>query len=144
VASRILSEEDGMKNLCSVNLHNAVTVSQHRLGKRVAQIHFKRWNWFRIALTTSFMIAFFSWMLPNQWRPVPIDAIMWICTPLAVLWLVLLRIAIHYFRLRALWIVLGAPAALYWPLWLLWNGIPGCYWNAGCARFLHRPKSPHP
>ena len=34
----VLSEEDGMKAPCAVNLHNAVTVSQKRLGRRVARI----------------------------------------------------------------------------------------------------------
>lgn len=34
----VLNEEDGMKAPCAVNLHNAVTVSQQRLGKRVAQL----------------------------------------------------------------------------------------------------------
>ena len=34
----VLSEEDGMKTQSAVNLHNAVTISQHRLGKRVAQL----------------------------------------------------------------------------------------------------------
>lgn len=33
-----LTEDDGMKTLCAVNLHNAVTVSQDRLGRRVAQL----------------------------------------------------------------------------------------------------------
>lgn len=33
-----LDEEDGVKSPCAVNLHNAVTVSQQRLGKRVAQL----------------------------------------------------------------------------------------------------------
>jgi len=33
-----LDEEDGMKAACAVNLHNAVTVSQQRLGKRVAHL----------------------------------------------------------------------------------------------------------
>ena len=33
-----LNEDDGMKAPCAVNLHNAVTVSQERLGKRVAQL----------------------------------------------------------------------------------------------------------
>lgn len=33
-----LDEEDGMKAPCAVNLHNAVTVSQQRLGKRVAHV----------------------------------------------------------------------------------------------------------
>ena len=34
----VLREEDGMKAPCAVNLHNAVTVSQNRLGRRVAQL----------------------------------------------------------------------------------------------------------
>jgi mRNA interferase MazF len=32
----ILDIADGMKGRCAVNLHNAVTISQERLGKRVA------------------------------------------------------------------------------------------------------------
>ena len=40
----VLSEEDGMKTPCAVNLHNAVTVSQDRLGKRVAQLNSLRMN----------------------------------------------------------------------------------------------------
>jgi len=39
-----LSEEDGMKADCAVNLHNAVTVSQQRLGRRVAQLRTQRMN----------------------------------------------------------------------------------------------------
>ncbi len=34
----LLTEEDGMKRPCAVNLHNAVTISQSRLGKRVARL----------------------------------------------------------------------------------------------------------
>ena len=33
-----LDEDDGMKGPCAVNLHNAVTVSQGRLGRRVARL----------------------------------------------------------------------------------------------------------
>ena len=39
-----LDEEDGMKAPCAVNLHNAVTVSQQRLGKRVAHLDSPRMN----------------------------------------------------------------------------------------------------
>ena len=35
----VLGSEDGMKGPCAVNLHNAVTVSKERLGRRVAQLH---------------------------------------------------------------------------------------------------------
>jgi len=34
----VLDEEDGMNAPCAVNLHNVVTVSQQRLGKRVARL----------------------------------------------------------------------------------------------------------
>jgi mRNA interferase MazF len=40
----VLSEEDGMKFPCAVNLHNAATVSQQRLGRRVAQLSAARMN----------------------------------------------------------------------------------------------------
>ena len=34
----VLGEADGMKKPCVANLHNVVTVSQRRLGKRVAHL----------------------------------------------------------------------------------------------------------
>ena len=34
----VLNEDDGMKTMCAVNLHNAVTVAQERLGRRVARL----------------------------------------------------------------------------------------------------------
>ncbi|HEX8713872.1 MAG TPA: type II toxin-antitoxin system PemK/MazF family toxin [Terracidiphilus sp.] len=38
----VLSEQDGLKTDCAVNLHNAVTVSQNRFGRRVAQLNSAR------------------------------------------------------------------------------------------------------
>jgi mRNA interferase MazF len=40
----VLTEEDGMKAPCAVNLHNVVTVSQQRLGRRVAHLNSVRMN----------------------------------------------------------------------------------------------------
>jgi mRNA interferase MazF len=40
----VLNEDDGMKSPCAVNLHHAVTVSQERLGKRVAHLSPRRMN----------------------------------------------------------------------------------------------------
>jgi mRNA interferase MazF len=37
-----LGEADGMKGLCAVNLHNVVTVSKARLGRRVAGLSAER------------------------------------------------------------------------------------------------------
>ena len=38
----LLDEEDGMKRRCAVNLHNAVTVSQQRLGRRLSRLGARR------------------------------------------------------------------------------------------------------
>ena len=38
----VLDEEDGMKSRCAVNLHNAVTVSQRRMGRRVSRLSASR------------------------------------------------------------------------------------------------------
>ncbi len=38
----ILDIEDGMKRRCAVNLHNAVTVAQARLGRRVGTLRAER------------------------------------------------------------------------------------------------------
>jgi mRNA interferase MazF len=38
----ILDVADGMKDRCAVNLHHAVTVSQGRLGRRVASLSHER------------------------------------------------------------------------------------------------------
>jgi mRNA interferase MazF len=40
----VLNEEDGMKAPCAVNLHNVVTVSQDRLGRRLARLSSWRMN----------------------------------------------------------------------------------------------------
>jgi len=46
----ILDIDDGMKNRCAVNLHNAVTIAQERLGKRVASLSAGRMHEVCIAL----------------------------------------------------------------------------------------------
>lgn len=38
----VLDETDGMETRCAVNLHNAVTISKERLGRRVARLNSAR------------------------------------------------------------------------------------------------------
>jgi mRNA interferase MazF len=40
----VLGEDDGMKAPCAVNLHNKITVTQDRLGKRVGRLNSVRMN----------------------------------------------------------------------------------------------------
>lgn len=49
----ILDVDDGMKGRCAVNLHNAVTVSQERVGKRVASLGAGRMHEICVALRFS-------------------------------------------------------------------------------------------
>ena len=49
----ILDVDDGMKGRCAVNLHNAVTVSQERLGRRVASLRAARMQEVCVALRFS-------------------------------------------------------------------------------------------
>ena len=35
----VLNEADGMKAPCAANLHNTITISQNRLGRRIAQLN---------------------------------------------------------------------------------------------------------
>ena len=48
-----LNEDDGMKFPCAVNLHNVLTVSQHRLGGRVAHLSRERMDQICAALRFS-------------------------------------------------------------------------------------------
>ena len=38
----MLDAEDGMKSPCAVNLHNPVTISQQRLGRRLSKLNSAR------------------------------------------------------------------------------------------------------
>jgi mRNA-degrading endonuclease toxin of MazEF toxin-antitoxin module len=49
----ILDIDDGMKGPCAVNLHNAVTVSQDRLGRRIASLSAGRMHDVAMALRFS-------------------------------------------------------------------------------------------
>jgi mRNA interferase MazF len=49
----VLNEDDGMKATCAVNLHNAVTVSQQHLGRRVAKLSAPRMSQICAALRFS-------------------------------------------------------------------------------------------
>ena len=40
----LLTEEDGMKAPCCVNLHNTTTISKQLLGRRIAQLRSGRMN----------------------------------------------------------------------------------------------------
>jgi hypothetical protein len=79
------------------------------------------------------LIAFLGWMAPNRQRPLNYDAMIWRSIPYALAWTLAVTFALVRFRTRGLWLLLGAPMALYWPVWLLFNHFPGCYYTHNCV-----------
>jgi hypothetical protein len=89
-------------------------------------------RWFKILLTSSFVMAFLCAVAPNQQRPLNFHIIFWWSIPLACLWTVTAGISGYWFGRKTLWMMFGAPLVLYWPVWLVLHGIPPCYWHATC------------
>ena len=87
---------------------------------------------FLIMLTVQFVIALVAMQAPFRRLPVDFRLILWLSLPLAGVWVAGSVGSLFYFGRRALWILLSAPFALYWPVWFLFNRIPICYWRQNC------------
>jgi hypothetical protein len=80
-----------------------------------AKKHF--WIW----LIGSLALAYGGVRYPSHQMPIDYSAIPTVCVPLAAIWAVVLGFAIWRYKLRGLWLLMGAPMALYWPIWWLLN-----------------------
>ncbi len=89
--------------------------------------------WLKIGVFSCFLLAIVAWVSPRTQMPLNYHAMLWWSLPLAGLWLVAATITILRFHARALWLLMSAPFALYWPVWLLINGLPACYWQGNCV-----------
>lgn len=88
---------------------------------------------FVVAVLATFVTALASWMGPSGTMPLDFDAMLWRSCPLAGLWVLGVAASLRWFGRRAFWLLLGALPALYWPVWLLFNGIPSCYSSHSCV-----------
>jgi hypothetical protein len=88
--------------------------------------------WFRIAFAGSITIAFFVWNGPQRRMPLDYQFIWSWGLALSALWLVVVVVSAFLFRKKMLWLLIGAPLVVYWPIWLAFNGLPVCYWHANC------------
>jgi hypothetical protein len=89
-------------------------------------------RWFSAALVFSFLVALVAMLAPQRRMPIDFHMMLWLSLPLAGIWLVTSIVSVFRFHQKALWMLLGAPLALYWPLWLMFNHIPACYWHGNC------------
>jgi hypothetical protein len=90
-------------------------------------------RWFVATFAFSLAISFFAASLPSRRMPTDFHSMFWFSFPLAGLWLITLAVASVHFGRKAFWLLIGAPLSLYWPLWLIFNGIPACYWHGNCV-----------
>lgn len=65
--------------------------------------------------------------------PINIHGVLWWSIPLTSLWVLTVCVSAYSFGRKSLWMLLAGPVALYWPVWLVLNGIPACYWHGNCV-----------
>jgi len=81
----------------------------------------------------SLVFAFLGWKAPEWRMPLDYDAMISRSIPFAVAWTALLTICLWRCKLRGLWLLVGASMALYWPIWLIFNHFPSCYYSGNCS-----------
>jgi hypothetical protein len=81
----------------------------------------------------SIMVACVGCASPAFRFPINYQAIVVRSIPLAITWAAIVAVSFWRHGKGGLWLLLGAPMALYWPFWLLINGFPLCYYKGGCA-----------
>lgn len=87
-------------------------------------------NW--TPLIVSLVVAYMGWHAPNYRMPIDYDAIIWRSIPFAIAWVIVLAFCLWRCKKPGLWALLGMPMALYWPIWLLFNHLPSCYYLHNC------------
>lgn len=69
-------------------------------------------------LATSLIVAIAALSIPWIFTA-NFDAATHASVLLAISWIVILAVGIRLFGKRGLWLLIGMPMALYWPLWFL-------------------------
>jgi hypothetical protein len=87
---------------------------------------------FSFAFAFSLLAALTGLLVPSRRMPIDFHLVFWLSLPLAGIWLATMVVSASRFRRKALWMLIGAPLALYWPVWLMCNGLPACYWHGNC------------
>jgi len=87
---------------------------------------------FWIVLAFSVFVASLGWAAPQHRMPLDYDAAISRSIPVGIIWLAAFAFCLRRYGRRAFWVLAGAPMALYWPIWLLFNAFPSCYYSHKC------------
>jgi hypothetical protein len=85
-----------------------------------------------VAFTASLAIAYLGRQSPSYRMPLDYDAMISKSISFAVAWALILILCLWRYKKRGLWLLVGTPMALYWPIWLLFNHFPSCYYSHNC------------
>jgi hypothetical protein len=88
---------------------------------------------FWIVLAASLVVAYMGWAAPQRQMPLDYDFMIFRSIPFAILWGMILTFSVWRYKKRGLWVLVGTPMALYWPIWLLFNQFPQCYYLHNCV-----------
>jgi len=98
-------------------------------------------RWFIVALASSLVLAIGGWLAPQTRMPLDYHNMLWHSIPLACLLALAVGLSAYRFGRNALWMLPGAPVALYWPIWLLFHGLPLCATGTETVSDLKLPPS---
>jgi len=79
------------------------------------------------------VVAYVGWLAPLHRMPIDYGAMFSRSVPFAVVWGVVFAFCLWRFGRRALLLLIGAPMALYWPVWLIFNHFAPCYFAHNCV-----------
>jgi hypothetical protein len=86
-----------------------------------------------IVFTLSLIVAYLASIAPSYQMPINYGAVVSKSIPLAIVWALIAAFALWHYRKSGLWVLVGAPLALYWPVWLMFNRLPSCYYLHNCV-----------
>ena len=87
---------------------------------------------FGIALAASLIDAFLGMEFPSRQRPLDYHSMITVSIPLAAAWLLIFVVTMWRFGKRGLWLLAGAAFAFWWPVWMIFNDFPPCYYSHLC------------
>jgi hypothetical protein len=87
---------------------------------------------FRIAMALSLVVATAGYLYPSRQRPLDFRAMLTVSIPAVVIWVGVFMFCLWRFGKRGLWLAVGIVPASWWPVWMLVNDFPGCYYLHNC------------
>ena len=111
----------------------ASVVCDHMTSEKIIPASMHEKVGFGIAFAASVLVAFLGDETPTRQLPLDYGAMVTVSIPLAAVWVVLFAFCLWRYRKRGLWLMVGAPFALWWPIWMLTNHLPSCYYSHNCV-----------